>query len=109
MFLDVQLISLPYAPRNSPSTGRRDSVQVSYYKVTHRGSADPLYPCGPWEDAEAAIVHFNAEYGPKVGKTFTTLPTGRACADYVLIEQERRGDEQVWSLHDVKEIALFVR
>ena len=81
----------------------------AYYRVCHRENSDPPYPCGPQDDAEAAIMHFNTYYGPTVSKTFTTLPTGTSCPDYTLIEQERRlgGDGQHGSIHDIRSIRLY--
>lgn len=61
------------------------------------------YPCGQHSNAEDAIRHFNAEYGRKVGKIFTTQGTG-ITAGCVLIEQERGSDGR---LHDVLSIALY--
>ncbi len=77
---------------------------MPFYEVRNGTNPDPPYPCGPWPDDEAAIVHFNTEYGPTIGEAFTTLPTGTASADYVLIEQERRGDI---GLHDIRLIPLY--
>ena len=76
-----------------------------FYKVRNNRDFQE-YGCGPAPDAEAAIMHFNTqpEYGPKVGKAFTTEPTGTASADYVLIEQERRGGV---GLHDIRSIPLY--
>jgi hypothetical protein len=79
-----------------------------FYQVRDTTDPERVYPCGPWPDAEAAIMHFNTMYGPTVGKTFTTLPTGANCADYVLVEQARSGNGQFVS-HDVRSIALYRR
>ena len=81
-------------------------VEFPRYEVRDKRNPDLAYPCGPWPDAEAAIAHFNTAYGPTVGRTFTTVPAGPGCADYVLIEQEKSG--QI-GLRDIEEIYLYLR
>jgi hypothetical protein len=84
-------------------------ISMPFYQV--RSTTDPnlVYHCGQQPDCEAGITHFNKEYGPTVGKTFTTLPTGTPCADYVLVELERRGGGSDVGLDDVRSIPLFER
>ncbi len=88
----------------NPAHARGDTVQMSFYEVRYKTNPDPPYPCGPWPDDEAAIVHFNTQYGPTVRETFTTLPTGTVRADFILIEQERRSHI---GLHDIRMIPLY--
>lgn len=77
---------------------------MPFYKVRHNNSPFQEYAGGPQTDAEAAIMQFNAEYGPRIDKTFTTEKIGTADGDYVLIEQERQG---AVGLHEIKSIDLY--
>jgi hypothetical protein len=77
-----------------------------FYEVRDTTDLERIYPCGPWPDAEAAIMHFHTKYGQTTGKRFTTLPTGTSCADYVLVEQAKSASGQI-GLHDVRSIALY--
>jgi hypothetical protein len=37
-----------------------------FYEVRDTTDPERAHPCGPWPDAEAAIMHFNTIYGPTV-------------------------------------------
>jgi len=86
-----------------------DMISMPFYQVSNTTDPDELYHCGSWPDGEAAIMHFNTIHGPTVGKTFTTLPAATICADYVLIELERRGGGLGFGLDEVRRIPLFLR
>jgi hypothetical protein len=77
-----------------------------FYQVRDTRNAQLVYPCGPHVDPEAAVSHFNTEYGRAVGKTFTTRPVGTSSVDYVLVEQERPGSI---GLRDVRSMSLYPR
>jgi hypothetical protein len=76
-----------------------------FYKV-RRASDLKEYPCGRQRDREAAVRYFNEEYGTAVAATLAIEATGPATADFVLIEQERRGG---FGLHEIAQVKLHSR
>jgi hypothetical protein len=78
---------------------------MPFYKVRCESNLKEC-PCGPHPDAEAAIMHFNRQYGVKIGKMFTTdAATKISCREYILIEQQR-GE---FGLYDVDAVPLYTK
>lgn len=81
-------------------------------RVRQMGVAGPAWCVLQEATDEGAAINFNAQLramgkeDPTQGKMFTTIPTGTACTDYILFEQQRRGKAGS-GLYDIREIPLY--
>jgi hypothetical protein len=82
-------------------------TSVPFYQVWNTFDPDLVYHCGQQPNAESAITHFNSKYGPTIGKSLTTRPTDMPCADYILIELERKVGGTGFGLDCVRSIPMF--
>ncbi len=76
-----------------------------FYEVRYEPDLDIPYPCGPQPDPETAILHFNSNYGSKLGLAFTTEVTGSQPSDHYILVEQARG--LGIGLHDLRTILVY--